>query len=222
MGQTPVVTRHEFLAQLHKVIQPRHYMEVGVQYGTSLNLAESAEVAIGIDPVPQCRAFGNQQIFPVTSDEFFMYHMAPEDWVDFAFIDGSHLFEDALRDFINIEQHSHTKTVVVFDDILPTTVEMASREMVPGHWTGDVWKIHQVLQVHRPELTCILVDTEPTGTMVVTGLNRRDQALPATYPQILDKYIEITEVPDFILDRRFALPAHTALFSVSEFLRTAE
>ena len=213
-----MVTRHEFLEELHQVIKPHHYLEVGVQYGTSLKLAHAADTAIGIDPVPQTWAAGNQSIFSMTSDEYFQYHMAPEETVDFAFIDGSHVFEDALRDFINIELHSHPKTVVVFDDMLPMSHEMAAREMIPGYWTGDVWKLHRIFTLQRPELQCILVDTEPTGTMVVTGLRRNDQALPMTYPQIIDEYLSVTEVPDFILDRRLALPVHTALHSVRAFL----
>lgn len=217
-----MVTRHEFLTELHKVVQPRRYLEVGVQYGHSLKLAAAADTAVGIDPVPQCMAVGNQSIFSMTSDEYFMYHMPPEETVDLAFIDGSHVFEDALRDFINVELHSHPSTVVVFDDMLPQTTEMANRQMVPGHWTGDVWKLHKIITLQRPELQCLLVDTEPTGTMVVTGLRRTDQALPMTYPQILDQYLTVTEVPEVTRDRRFAVPAEVALNSVSTFLSTVK
>lgn len=216
------MTRHEFLAELHKVIKPRRYLEIGVQYGTSLNLAADAEIAIGIDPVPQCWATGNQKLHAMTSDDYFLYEAAPEDTYDFAFIDGSHRFEDALRDFINIELHSHAKTVVVFDDVLPTTTEMAAREMIPGHWTGDVWKIHRVLTLHRPELECLLVNTEPTGTMVVTGLRQSDRALPMTYPQIVEQLLDVTEVPDPILQRMWAVSPNLALGDVSQFLQHSD
>lgn len=203
-----MVTRHEFLSRLHETLKPAKYLEVGVQYGTSLNLAVFSQLAIGVDPRPLCQSYGNQQIFPVTSDDFFTYYMAPEDWTDLAFIDGSHLFEDALRDFINIEQHSHKRTVVVFDDVLPLNSEMTSRTMIPGHWTGDVWKVYTVLRSYRPHLNFIMVDTEPTGTMVVWGLDKSDVTLPSYYDSIVEKYVD-TPVPDYIVNRVVAVePDH--------------
>ena len=39
--------------------------------------------------------------------------------LDFAFIDGMHLSEFALRDFMNIEEHMDRAGVVVLDDVLP-------------------------------------------------------------------------------------------------------
>lgn len=199
-----MVTRHEFLTQLHNILRPTKYLEVGVQYGASLNLATFSQSAIGVDPRPLCHPYGNQQIFPVTSDDFFTYYMAPEDWTDFAFIDGSHLFEDALRDFINIEHHSHERTVVVFDDVLPLNSEMTSRTMVPGHWTGDVWKLYPILKSYRPHLSFILADTEPTGTMVVWNLDRNDVTLPSYYEDIVSKYVD-APVPDYIVNRVVAI-----------------
>lgn len=206
-----MTTRHEFLAQLHSLLKPRRYLEVGVQYGTSLNLAIHSETAIGIDPLPLCEPHGNQQIFSVTADEFFQYYMAPDDWIDLAFIDGSHLVEDALRDFINIELHSHENTIVVLDDVLPTTQEMTSRIMIPGHWTGDVWKMHPILLRYRPDLKCSLVDTEPTGTMVVSNLDRKNVILPMMYSQIIDEFLDVNQVPGPIIDRKWALPVSTVL-----------
>lgn len=211
------LTRHEFLALLHAELKPRKYLEVGVQYGTSLNLAATAEVAIGIDPLPLCRPHGNQQIFSMTGDDFFQY-MGMTDWIDLAFIDGSHLFEDALRDFINIEMHSHPGTVVVFDDVLPTTQEMTSRTMVPGHWTGDVWKLYQILNAHRKQLRVLLVDTEPTGTMLVYGLDSKDQTLAFTYKQIIDEYMRLNTAPNEILERSWALPPSMAVEHMKNYL----
>ena len=36
--------------------------------------------------------------------------------MDLAFIDGLHLFEFSLRDFMNVEKLAHPGSVVVFDD----------------------------------------------------------------------------------------------------------
>lgn len=205
------MTRHEFLTQLHDLLKPKKYLEVGVQYGKSLNLAIHSQLAIGIDPHPLCQSHGNQQIFSVTSDDFFTYYMAPEDWFDLAFIDGSHLFEDALRDFINIEEHSHSRTVVVFDDVLPYTQEMSTRTMQPGHWTGDVWKIHPILNTWRPDLQLQLVDTSPTGTMVAWNVHPNHMTLPAVYQEVVDQFLLQGQVPASVLGRTEAAAPEAAL-----------
>lgn len=167
-----MTNRYEFLTSLHQLLDPKTYLEVGVQYGWSFNLAQNADVAIGIDPNPLCAPVGNQVIFTMTSDEYFSSHFGVGDnLIDLAFIDGMHLYEFALRDFVNVERISHRNTVVVFDDMLPRNQEEAAREQCPGDWTGDVWKVYYLLRTLRPDLHVLLVDTFPTGTMVVTNLD---------------------------------------------------
>jgi hypothetical protein len=168
---TSTLNRHEFLTALHAVLKPKIYLEVGVQHGTSLKLAHAAETAIGIDPHPLCGPAGNQVIFKMTSDEYFQQAdlLAP---IDLAFIDGMHLFEYALRDFANVERYCHHfSSVIILDDVLPYNQAIAAREQPPGDWTGDVWKVYFLLRMYRPDLTLQLVDTSPTGTLVVTDLN---------------------------------------------------
>ena len=48
--------------------------------------------------------------------------------LDLAFIDGMHLFEYALRDFINVERFADWSSVIVFDDMLPRNVDEAARD----------------------------------------------------------------------------------------------
>lgn len=167
--------RHEFLSSLHARIRPAVYVEVGVQTGASLALS-AAPLSIGIDPHPVITRgllSTNHLVFSETSDSYFGKGAQElgDLTVDFAFIDGMHLFEYALRDFANIERHSHPKTVVVFDDVLPRNREEATREQHTADWTGDVWRVYYWLKLFRPDLRLILVDTQPTGTLVVTGLD---------------------------------------------------
>lgn len=197
------MTRHEFLKALHRLLRPQTYLEVGVQHGWSLQLSEASVWSIGIDPNPLPEAYKlcNDKviIWDRTSDDFFESPSVVGGLViDFAFIDGMHLYEYALRDFANIEKHAHERTVVVFDDVLPTTQEMAVREICPGDWTGDVWRVYDHLLAWRADLVLTLVDTEPTGTLVVTHLDpNREIRDPVTYwrPHT---------VPAYILDRRHA------------------
>lgn len=200
MGAGTLVTRHEFLKALHQLLRPQVYLEVGVQHGWSLQLSEAPR-SIGIDPEPQYSS-EDHAIYKMTSDEFFDKESGWTDDlrapIDLAFIDGMHLYEYALRDFRNIERFSSGRTVVVFDDVLPTTQEMAAREICAGDWTGDVWRVYDHLLAWRADLVLTLVDTEPTGTLVVMHLN------PAR--EIRDPLPSwgSPPVPAYILDRRHA------------------
>jgi hypothetical protein len=218
------VTRHEFLAALHDLLRPKVYLEVGVHEGASLALAVHSEVAIGIDPKPLTTSVGNQNIYTMTSDVYFAgppngpapsLHLP----IDLAFIDGSHLFEDALRDFINIERHCGPKSVVVFDDVLPYNQAIAERIQPAGDWTGDVWKVWSVLEDYRPDLGVYAVDTFPTGTLVVLGFKGEQDCsagLPQSYDKIVSDWSEDDAVPGYVLRRDNALHPESALDLVKE------
>lgn len=199
------MTRHEFLAKLHKLLRPSTYLEVGVQYGHSLALASYSNVAIGIDPDPLITGSGNQVIFRETSDHYFNNYPGLEPGqIDFAFIDGSHLFEDALKDFANIEQYCHSGSVVVFDDVLPYSQDIASREIVEGDWTGDVWKVTQILMARRPDLRVTEVDTSPTGSLLVYGFTEFNRFDAVDLAAAVDAYLPLIEVPQGAIDRSYA------------------
>ena len=221
-----MVSRYEFLAQLHELLQPQFYMEVGVQFGTSLRLANCP--AWGVDPVPMVTGADVKPghfVFTNTSDAFFAEVAAkPHEWsthppLGLAFIDGMHLWEYAIRDFYNIERlYAEPETVVVFDDVLPYNEYIAQREQPPGDWTGDVWKVIAFLAVIRPDLETMLVDTWPTGSLVVWNLAGAEGPERWIYPRYLKDGSALTfeafvqmfhdaqpdpEVPDWILRRRY-------------------
>lgn len=206
---------HEFLKELHVILKPRVYLEVGVQYGTSLVVAEGSEVAIGIDPQPLIHFSQNQRpnqvLHHITSDTFFRRE---DDWmraaratgvsyiplrIDLGFIDGLHLFEQALRDFANMERYMVRGGVIVIDDVLPYSQAIAEREQPPGDWTGDVWKLIPILRRWRRDLTLNIINTEPTGTLVVTGMGKG--LGEDWHQQVYTPWFQSDEVPPYILDR---------------------
>lgn len=213
------MSRHEFLFSLHKLLKPQVYLETGVQAGISLALSE-APVSIGIDPAPLQQAYSiadnTHKIYTMTSDEFFAIDHThwrvgeldrTELQIDLAFIDGMHLAEYAWRDFVNIARYAHKGTVVVLDDVLPYTTDMAAREICPGDWTGDVWRVPAELKGWS-DLVVQLVDTAPTGTCVVTGFG--DKAW-SDLRRCVEFEEEQFEVPDWALDRRHAWKAEHVL-----------
>jgi hypothetical protein len=120
-----------------------------------------------------------------------------------AFIDGLHVFEFALRDFINTERASTTSSLVVFDDILPRTADEAARKRITSAWTGDVYPILEAFRLFRPDLATIMVDTQPTGLLLVVGLDPSDATLTEQYDTITRtlRKPDPQPVPQRLLDR---------------------
>lgn len=215
-GQMPYL---EFLSRLHTALRPATYLEIGVHLGQSLAMARAR--AIGIDPGYSITApiSCDVSLFRTTSDEYFARPepLAPFSGtpVDLAFIDGMHLLEFAFRDFINVERVSRPSSVIVFDDVFPRTVVEAAREQQSRSWTGDVYKIVEVLRQYRPDLTLTLVDTRPTGLLLVTGLDPESRVLNDRYDEIVEKYVtdDPQDVPPAILSREGAVAPETLLRS---------
>jgi hypothetical protein len=214
-----VVTRYEFLEQLHDKLKPSVYLEIGVQSGASLRLAKHAEVAIGVDPKPAISEAGlppNAMLYESTSDEFFSL-TPPAMEIDLAFIDGMHLWEFALRDFMNIELAASSEGLVVFDDVLPYNRDIASRVQPEGDWTGDVWKIWPILLDWRTDLDIRLVDVQPTGLMLVRNLNRVNRVLWKNWKWINEQWAgREVAVPYNILDRTVAISPSVAIDWIME------
>jgi hypothetical protein len=208
--------RHDFLAGLHAVYQPRTYFEIGVQTGGSLTLSRAPTVAV--DPAPRVSAEirCNLHLARTTSDDFFARPAPLEHFgglpVDLAFIDGMHLFEYALRDFINTERHTTPTSVIVFDDVLPRTPWQARRRRWWGRgaWAGDVYRVMLALQRHRPDLVIVPVDTSPTGTLVVLGLDPTNTVLADSYHSVVADCLR-AGLPTSVLDRSCAVAPDTLL-----------
>jgi hypothetical protein len=210
----------EFLAGVHAALDPPTYLEIGIRRGNSLALARARSV--GIDPdydlKPQHRRLETEAaLFRETSDDYFARRDPLEPFggepIALAFIDGMHLVEFALRDFINVERNAHWSSVVVFDDIFPRRALEAARDRATHAWTGDVYKLLDVFSRHRPDLTCLRVDTERTGLLVVLGLDPANGVLADRYDEIAAEAIvpDPQHVPDEILERRGALDPQQVL-----------
>lgn len=140
---TNTMTRHEFLRGLHRLVQPRTYLETGIQKGQSITLSRAPSVGIDPEFAIESELFAPVHLARTSSDEFFAREhplaALPDDIVDLAFIDGMHLAEYALRDYLAVERFTTTTSVCVFDDMLPRKVIQAARYRVSASWTGDVY-----------------------------------------------------------------------------------
>lgn len=189
----------DVLRRVHELVRPRRYLEIGVETGATLAFAHAAERVIGIDPdasklrrdlVPP-----NAQVFHETSDAFFARHSREQALgahrLDLSFIDGMHLFEYALRDFMNVEAWSEPNGVVVLHDCLPISPLSANRERRSNFWVGDVWKVVDILRQYRPDLRVKIVATAPSGLCVVRGLDPSSRVLWDELDRIVERYLEL-------------------------------
>lgn len=184
----------------------RRYLEIGVRDGATLSLVDCD--SIGVDPFFQFNVnpMGRKkrlQLFQETSDQFFRDRNVTDILagpIDVTFLDGLHQFEFLLRDFINCEMVSHPDGVILLDDCLPVNAEMTERVHRPDvrvdrehatWWTGDVWKLIPILKEYRPDLQVTLVDTQPTGTVCVIGLDPKSTVLRERYGEIVAKFLPV-------------------------------
>ena len=207
--------RHELLEQLHACLEPRTYLEIGVSNGMSMSLSRTR--SLGVDPYYSIRRelHCDLQLVRASSDEFFARDGAFGHFgglpVDLAFIDGMHLAEYALRDFINTERQAHPASVIVLDDMLPQVAVEGLRDRRAatshGSWAGDVYKVVDALRNLRPDLICLEVDTQPTGTAVVLLPDSSSTALADAYDDLVEAYAvrDPQEVPEAVLGRSRAL-----------------
>lgn len=214
---TPTLSCRQFLSGLHRVLQPRTYLEIGVSNGRSLAL--SRVPSIGVDPAFKVTApiACDVQLVRATSDDFFATSDAVAHFggtpVDFAFIDGLHLAEFAYRDFMNVERLCSTSSVVVLDDMLPRSDEEAARVQIRGGWAGDVFKVVEILRQRRPDLVVMPVNTRPTGVVVVVGLDPHSAVLGDIYDEVLEalESPDPQHVPDHVINRKGAADARALL-----------
>jgi hypothetical protein len=168
----------DVLATIHRRLAPTAYLEIGVETGQTLALATSAEVAVGVDPADQpleTRIPPGARVVRLTSDDFFArysrHDVFGERRVDLAFIDGMHLFEYALRDFLNCERWCDPWSTIVMHDCLPIMPVAAERERRTRFWVGDTWKAVVALARRRPDLKIRTILAPPSGLVVIRRLN---------------------------------------------------
>ncbi len=191
------------LERLHGAIQPKTYLEIGVETGATLALARCT--AIGIDPhfqfaeieiVRRIVAKPSLLLYQMPSDEFFARFNPTQllgSPIDLAFLDGMHRCEYLLRDFVNTERHCRPESVIALHDCLPLETPMAERqpkaEAIEPHrqamWTGDVWRTALLLRRRRPDLRFLVLDAAPTGLVLITHLDPRSTLLADHYDSLV-------------------------------------
>lgn len=188
----------DLLRRVQNTVQPKRYIEIGVDKGASLSTVSLSTFAIGIDPDYKIteKLQGKIMLYKMTSNEFFRKKLIDNKYFqgsfDLAFIDGMHLIENVLQDFINLENFSSKQSTILIHDVIPANSKTSARIRKTKYWTGDVWKIVLILSEYRPDLKLILINAQPTGILLVGNLNKKKSSiLKNEYPQILEKYCNL-------------------------------
>jgi hypothetical protein len=205
------VPYHRFLRSLHDACLFDWYLEIGCRSGESFAPVRSKTVAV--DPFfrAEINIIGKKpalHVFQQTSDDFFASGFLAQNGIrlGLAFLDGMHLFEFLLRDFINTEAAMAPGGVIMLHDCVPYGAEMTTRDLAnlpPGAWTGDVWKLIPILQRWRPEVRVTVLDCRTTGLVCVSGLNPESRVLAENYEQIVSEFAGL-DLDAFGIARFFA------------------
>lgn len=203
------------LARMHALLRPETYLEIGTRTGDSLKLAKCASIAVDptfaissdvIGTKPSCH------FYQMTSDRFFEKFRAVEllgGAVEVAYLDGMHLAEFLLRDFINVERVCKPNSIVIMHDCMPSDFNIACRHegdelrkksKYAAWWTGDVWKAVWAMKKHRPDLTIVAVDSPPTGLICVTNLNPESRLLKDHYAKIVNEMAALENSEESLQD----------------------
>jgi hypothetical protein len=199
---------YDFLDALHQRLRFDWYFEIGSRNGRSLEKCTSPTIAV--DPrfrlkFDVARNKPQAHLFQQTSDDFFAagHLKALKAKPSFSFLDGMHLFEFLLRDFINTEAAGTPQSVIALHDCVPFGHGMTTRDLdnIPrGAWTGDVWKLIPILQDYRPDLKLEVLDCFPTGLVVISNLAPKNRVLTKAYDKILAAYQDLT-LEDYGVER---------------------
>lgn len=211
-SRTPLADGRKYqrvLSALHRDIDPEWYLEIGCHKGHSLALARKN--VVGVDPnfklqVDVLKDREQCLLYQMESDRFFDQEILKSMGVkpDLAFLDGMHLFEFLLRDFINTEHTCHSGSVIALHDCCPRTHEMASRERITRDWTGDVWKVLVILLRERPDLDIKVYDARATGLVVISNLDPGNTKLKQDYERLYKEFREV-ELSEFGFENFYSL-----------------
>jgi glycosyltransferase involved in cell wall biosynthesis len=187
-----------WLERLYGFLAPEAVIEIGVFYGASLAVLRPPTIAIGVDPTPLV-SFPLKTatyIFPETSNAFFAAERPAKLLagrpLSVGFIDGLHVFEQALSDFMNLERYSGPRSVIMFHDTLPL-MEITQRRIRETQFhNGDVWKAILCLKHYRPELDIFTIPTFPGGLTIVTGLQRGSLVLDECYEEAVARFRDVS------------------------------
>ena len=185
-----------WLKRLHAAIAPKTYLEIGIDRGQSLSYARPPTRAVAVDPEPKIDAplKVEAHLFCETSDVFFAERrLAPllnDQPLTLAFINGLHVFQQSLKDFMHVESFCGPRSVVLIHDTIPLDELTQRPDRQRKLYRGDVWKTVLCLKHYRPDLDIFTIATAPSGLTVVTGLDPTSRILTDHFEEAMGRFVD--------------------------------
>jgi hypothetical protein len=206
------------LHQIHRFLMPKSYLEIGTLTGSTLSLSNCPSIAIDPRFKINSNVIGSKKkchFFQMTSDDFFAEENPTtllQRKLDFVFLDGMHIYEYLLRDFINVEKYCRPNSIIAIHDCIPidshaarrvaTDTAYAKMSVRADWWAGDIWKTILILKKYRPELHVYAFDAPPTGIIFITNLSPDSNVLAQNYFSAVQEFAELT-YSDYGIERYF-------------------
>jgi len=223
----------DFLSFLNTTLRPRSFFEIGTHAGNSLRSFTADAVCVDPQFLISEGAAGARKrtlLYQMSSDDFFLNFDLHDHFpigVDIMFLDGLHLCEVLLRDFLNAERFTHARSIILLHDCLPLNARMAERVLRDGGpeegdlrfaWTGDVWKVIPMFKKYRPDLNIRFLDCPPTGLVVIQHTDSGSEVLRTHYASIIEEMnaLSLEEMGLAELWRMFPTLSSYALFQNPE------
>lgn len=121
--------RTKILQEIIDIKKYSIYLEIGCDQNENFSKIKILD-KIGVDP----KSGGTHRM---TSDEFFLNNKKK---FDIIYIDGLHIYEQAIKDIKNSINFLNENGVVILHDCLPKKIWSQIVPQMYGHWNGDVWK----------------------------------------------------------------------------------
>jgi len=140
------------------------YLEIGIDKGNCIRNVKCLHKD-GVDPNLNVDEINGVTLHEMTSNNYFKCLDVAKKF-DIIFIDGMHLCEYVLRDFLNAEQHLKQEGCIVMHDCNPPNEEAGSRLRKDAVWNGDVWKVLWILNKYRKDLDIKMFNTDQGITLI--------------------------------------------------------
>jgi len=197
------MTRLELLNLIARMTNARDYLEIGVAEGNTLaNVI--APNRTGVDPAPRYYAMNAERLAAIKamevheseSDHFFAHNTRTFDLI---FVDGLHLYEQAMKDLLNALDVLNPGGFVLVHDLVPLEAAHAARNRTTELWNGDVWKVVFDLWRHHKNVGYFVMDDD-AGVGVLWKKHEDARFAPVWHEYIRDLGYEVMEQagPEFM------------------------